>query len=120
MPRSDQNTNIVIWTSLVLAACGVPPLTYEADVKPIVDRSCTGCHREGGIAPFALTTFEQVQQMRLPIKAAVEQRRMPPVLAAEGCAEYAHDTRLSPLQIATLSQWADSDALEGSRTEASA
>ena len=47
------------------AACPAPDdppevpagLTYWHDIKPILDARCTGCHVEGGHAPFALTSY---------------------------------------------------------------
>ena len=130
MPRNDQNTKLVRWTlmaGVALAACGPngpaapigpEPLTYEKDVKAIVDQSCTGCHSAGGIAPFALTSFADVKTHRFAIAAAVKAGTMPPVLAATGCADYENDPRLSAAQIQTLSAWADSEALEGTPTGA--
>ena len=61
MPRTDRNTTSVIWTAVLLTACGpLAPvessLTYHGDGKPSVAQSCTGDHAAGGIAPFALTT----------------------------------------------------------------
>jgi hypothetical protein len=124
MPRSDQNTKTVIWTptlaaAVLLVACGggPAPLTYASDVKPIVDEHCSSCHREGGIAPFALTTYEQVRAQRFAMVAATRSGAMPPVLAAQGCAEYANDERLDEAQLETLSAWAGSDALEGTAVE---
>ncbi len=121
MPRSDQNTKLVIGTVLVLAACGpqaTGPLTYARDVKPIVDASCTGCHAPGGLAPFSLTTYDEVKLHRGGIAVATRERIMPPVLAAKGCAEYANDLTLTDEQISTLEAWADSDALEGTAAPA--
>jgi hypothetical protein len=37
--------------SLLLAGCGEKqskPLTYMADIKPILDQHCVECHKEGG------------------------------------------------------------------------
>ncbi len=126
MPSNDQNTRTVSWTLgtvalLALAACGpgaMQPtgpeaLTYERDVKPILSAACTGCHSEGGIAPFALTTFADVKMHRFAIRAATAAGTMPPVLAARGCAEYENDTRLTDAQVKTLADWAESEALEG-------
>src|SRR5690242_20025591 len=101
MPRSDQNTKVVTKSLLAgavaLAACGpastLPPgtqdpLTYERDVKPIVEQSCTGCHVAGGIGPFALTSYADVKTHRFAIASVTEARTMPPVLAAKGCNDY--------------------------------
>ncbi len=32
----------------LLAGCGDKPLTYQADVKPILDANCVSCHVPGG------------------------------------------------------------------------
>lgn len=32
----------------LLAGCGDKPLTYQADIKPILDANCVSCHVPGG------------------------------------------------------------------------
>ena len=82
--------------ALALAACGnegapggdpspISGLTYYKDIKPLVDQKCVSCHREGGIAPFSFTDYAVVHKLRGAIKSAVENRTMPPWLAADGC-----------------------------------
>jgi hypothetical protein len=92
--------------------------TYEADVKPIIQRRCGGCHVEGGIGPFALSTYEQVFAQRVPMQAAVEGHVMPPVLAAQDCTPYSPDPFMTDAEIATISAWASSDAPQGTPTGA--
>src|SRR6185295_13204388 len=94
------------------------PLTYEKDVKPILAHSCEGCHREGGIGPFALSTYEQVKTQRFAIASVTQARTMPPVLAAKGCADYDNDATLTDEQINVLAAWADGDAMEGTKVAA--
>jgi hypothetical protein len=76
---------------IILMACGSASPTYEKDVRPLMESRCTSCHVEGGIAPFALTSYEQVAAVKDAIALAVKNRTMPPYLAAPGCAEYADD-----------------------------
>src|SRR3954452_5223547 len=90
---------------LILAACAGPvaapaPVTWEQDLRPLVEARCQTCHSGEGIGPFPLTTYEQVKVMQGAVRAAVEARRMPPFLAAKGCTEYANDISLSDEQIA--------------------
>src|SRR5258708_39793814 len=59
-------------------APGASTTTYYEHVKPLVDEHCTQCHTQGGIAPFALTTFDDVSAHAAAIGAAVESRIMPP------------------------------------------
>ena len=87
--------------------------TYFQDVKPILDGRCIACHRAGGIAPFALTSYEQARPHRKAIAAAVAQRRMPPWLAAPGVRAYLHDPSLTRAQIQTIVRWAAAGAPRG-------
>jgi len=43
---------------------GAPPapeVTFTKDIAPILQRSCENCHRAGGVAPMALSTYEEVR-----------------------------------------------------------
>jgi hypothetical protein len=103
---------------LAAAACGVSPApaaapTWHKDIAPMVERSCSGCHQAGGIAPFQLNTLEQVTKMGAAVRAAVEAKRMPPFLASPDCTEYLDDPSLSDEEIATFGKWFDAGAPEG-------
>ena len=37
-------------------------LTFTRDIAPILQRSCQTCHREGGVAPMSLVTYQQVRR----------------------------------------------------------
>lgn len=89
-----------------MTAPGESP-TYVRDIEPLVQTKCANCHVNGGIAPFALETYEQVAAARGAIKAAVVARTMPPWLAANGCIDYRGDISLTDEQIDLLSQWVD-------------
>jgi Copper type II ascorbate-dependent monooxygenase, C-terminal domain len=80
--------------------------TYFQDVKPILDSRCTGCHVEGGIAPFRLTGYLDAYRHREAIAAAVESRVMPPWHADSRLRRYRFDPSLTNAQIATLVRWA--------------
>jgi hypothetical protein len=51
--------------------------TY-ADVAPIFDSKCAGCHVQGGIAPFALTSVKQAQAHAADILRMTQLGAMPP------------------------------------------
>ncbi len=87
--------------------------TYYQDAKPIIDQKCANCHYEGGIGPFALTTFEEVVKAKDSIKQAINDRTMPPWPASSSCADYAYDRSLSDDQLGTLNAWLDAKAPEG-------
>ncbi len=88
-------------------------LTYYADVKPIMEARCATCHVEGGSAPYALTSYEQVRDRSASIRAQVEERRMPPFLGLRECAEYSADWSLTEEQRGIITSWVSQGAPEG-------
>jgi hypothetical protein len=91
--------------------------TWHRDIRPIVETHCTGCHKDGGIGPFALGTFATDAAMAGAIAAAAAGGAMPPWPPADGCNAYVGERRLTSAEIATLAAWRDADAPEGSTDE---
>src|SRR5712692_4800640 len=89
-----------------------PPVFYQ-DVLPILQEHCQICHRANGIAPVSLETYEQTKLLADAIRAAVENRSMPPWFADPGVGHFSNDPSLSPEQIATLVTWAKTGAAAG-------
>jgi hypothetical protein len=58
------------------------PLTYHNRISRIVQSNCLECHRDDGVAPFSLATYEDVAAHAPMIKQVVEQGIMPPWFAA--------------------------------------
>lgn len=87
--------------------------TWHEDVKPIVEARCATCHSPGGIAPFALTTYDDAYTFRAEIAATTATHTMPPFLAARCCTEYFADWSLGDAEIATLDRWVAAGAPEG-------
>jgi hypothetical protein len=59
------------------ARSGAAP-SFTRDVAPVIRDKCAGCHRLGGIAPFAFRTAHDVSSRATLVAAAVQARRMPP------------------------------------------
>lgn len=85
------------------------PITYNANIRPIINSNCLGCHsdppRNG--APFPLATFEQVKTraengslLNAISKQTGEPRAMPP------------SGRLSQSTIDLIDQWIEDGLLE--------
>jgi len=96
-------------------SAGSSPLrpTYFQDVKPILDGRCTGCHFRGGIAPFALTSYNAARRNRAAVADAVRRRLMPPWHAEGGHRRYLYDPSLTATQIALITRWAELGAPRG-------
>ncbi|MFP6762161.1 MAG: redoxin domain-containing protein [Planctomycetaceae bacterium] len=54
------------------------PVTYSNQVARILQQHCEECHREGEIAPFTLTTYEDAVGWADTILEVIEDQRMPP------------------------------------------
>ena len=92
--------------------------TFYGEVAPILAQHCVSCHQAGGIAPFTLIEYAEVEPWAEAIKAATQARTMPPFLPdnSGACATYRDAMWLSDQELATLAAWADSGAPEGDRS----
>lgn len=99
--------------------------TWHQDVAPIVHEYCTGCHTEGGIAPFSLETFEDAGPIAGFMLQKVEKGEMPPwhAVADEDCEprfEWKEDARVRDADVAVLRKWVEDGAPEGDPDDAAA
>lgn len=97
---------------------GGAAVTYHRDIKPILDRSCAGCHAPGNIAPFSLQTYEESRTFAPALAAAVMDGSMPPWPPADTCNTYAHDRSLPAEQQQLIADWAALGAPEGDPADA--
>ena len=88
-------------------------LTWTEHMARIFQRRCVGCHQPDGIAPFPLTSYEQVRPWAKAIKYEVLNRRMPPWDAVKGFGAFRNDLGLSQEEIAVISSWVEGGAPEG-------
>ncbi|HEX6177273.1 MAG TPA: ascorbate-dependent monooxygenase [Thermoanaerobaculia bacterium] len=94
---------------------GVP--TFSNEVVRIFQQHCQSCHRDGDIAPFALTTYEEARPWAQAIKFMTSTRRMPPWKPVAGCGDFADERRLTDAEIETIAKWVDGGAPEGNRAQ---
>jgi len=60
----------------LLAGCGDKPLTYQADIKPIIEANCVSCHVPGG------TGYEQTGLQLDSYDALMKGTKLGPVVVA--------------------------------------
>jgi thiol-disulfide isomerase/thioredoxin/mono/diheme cytochrome c family protein len=63
-------------------AAPAPSVTYARDISRIIAANCVECHREGGVGPFRLDTYDAVSRRATMIRAVTEAGTMPPWFAA--------------------------------------
>ncbi|TVS16146.1 MAG: redoxin [Planctomycetaceae bacterium] len=66
----------------VAAARPASAVTYHNRISRLVQDNCLECHRQDGLAPLALETYEQVSDYAGMIQAVVQRGIMPPWFAA--------------------------------------
>lgn len=97
-------------------------LTYYDQISRIFQANCVECHHAGGIGPFSLETYQEIQDHAGRIKQQVTRGAMPPWFAAKlpGRTEtpWANDRSLSERDRANLLAWLDSDRPRGDPADA--
>ena len=99
-------------------------ITFHKDIEPILQRSCQNCHREGGVGPMPLVTYDQVAPYAglIEYKTGLRDRAgaMPPWYMEKdiGIQNYKNDPSLSDEEIAAISHWARSGTPKGNLEDA--
>ena len=94
------------------------PVTYTRHVAPLLEANCTECHRQGGIAPFALDGYADARRWSRMIAYVTGERLMPPWRAEPGFGDFRDARRLSAHQVELLRAWADDGAPLGDPDDA--
>jgi len=88
-------------------------ISYSEQVAPILAKNCVACHSQGGIAPFAMDSYEKVKQWSGMIREAVRTDRMPPFHADPHVGAFTGDMNLSVKDTQTLIHWIEAGAPRG-------
>ncbi len=93
-------------------------ITWHGAVAPLLISRCGGCHTQGGIAPFALDTYEQASALSELALESVLEGTMPPFLAenTDECKPrlpFKDDPRLTLEEEQILQAWVDLGTPEG-------
>jgi mono/diheme cytochrome c family protein len=85
-------------------------VTWTREISTILERRCVSCHRSGGYAGFALTTYDDARPWAVAIKEVVLAGDMPPWGAAPGIGHFANDRRLTRHEQELVAAWVDGGA----------
>ena len=97
------------------AATAVP--SYIADIAPILADNCATCHREGGIAPFAMDSHTMVQGWSPMIREVLMTKRMPPGQIDGHIGEFINDRLITDEEVRNVIAWADAGAPKDGDTD---
>lgn len=98
---------------ILVAPYGQAEITYSDDIAPIIQRECQSCHRQGEVAPFALTDYQDAKAWATEIAEYTKAGLMPPWKPAKGFGHFKNERRLSEKEIEMLTDWAEAGAPAG-------
>lgn len=88
-------------------------VTYTRHVAQVLQDRCNGCHRPGGVGPFALTSYESAKSWAPDLVALTQSGQMPPWKAVPGHGEFQNDRRIPDVEKKVLADWLAADCPQG-------
>lgn len=104
---------LLFLSGVIFSASAQAAPVWSTNVAPILYNKCTSCHHAGGIAPFALMTYDQAVLNSMAIKNDVQNRTMPPWPPSPSYSHFAHERVLSSAEIATIVDWVNAGTPSG-------
>ena len=92
---------------------GQEKINFETNIKPILTKHCVNCHQNGGIAPFALDNWTDVDARAIMIGAVTASKYMPPWRADTSFQHYKNENYLSKNEIELIQQWIQNEQPRG-------
>ncbi len=87
--------------------------SYPAVIAPILREHCVPCHTDGGLAPWAMTSFERISGRSTAMREVVRTKRMPPWHADPLIGVFENDASLPPLEAGALVRWIEAGSPRG-------
>ena len=92
-------------------------VTYSKQIARVLQKHCVECHREGEIAPFELTEYEEVAGWAEMIEEVVRQERMPPWFASPDHGHFRNERRMNAEEKQLIYDWVAAGAPQGNVAE---
>ncbi len=103
----------IVLALTLFVPCVQAEITYSKDIAPIIQRECQSCHRQGEVAPFALTDYQDAKAWATEIAEYTRARLMPPWKPAKGYGHFKNERRLTEKEIQMLTDWVEAGAPAG-------
>ncbi|MGB4248316.1 MAG: hypothetical protein WBJ75_11405, partial [Pseudohongiellaceae bacterium] len=84
---------------------------------PILAENCASCHRDGGIAPFAMDSHAMVQGWSPMIREVLMTKRMPPGQIDPHVGSFTNDYVLSAEEQKTLISWIEAGSVKDGESD---
>jgi len=89
-------------------------VTYSNQIARILQKHCTECHHAGQVAPFVLTSYDDVLGWADALPEAVHEKRMPPWQASPDYGNFQNNPTLSAEELELIDRWIENGCPEGS------
>ena len=112
------------------ATTAAESLTYHGEIARLVQRHCVECHRDGGVGPFALDSYDDLTAHAGMVREVIRRGTMPPWFAADADTEtdaaegqpapltWANERSLASTEKSMLLAWLDGGKPAGDPAEA--
>ena len=88
------------------------PVSYTADIAPLLTEKCLDCHNDGGIGPWSMSDHAMVQGWSRMMKEVLMTRRMPPGQIDPHVGKPIDDVvEVTPAELQMLVHWIDAGAI---------
>jgi mono/diheme cytochrome c family protein len=88
-------------------------VTYSNQIARLFQDRCVRCHRDGEIAPFSLSNYEEIVGWAPMIEEVVRENRMPPWHADVRYGRFSNDARLNDGEKELIANWVANGAPQG-------
>jgi len=88
-------------------------VTYSNQIARILQKHCVECHREGEIAPFSLTSYDDVVGWGDTMVEVIRDQRMPPWHANPKHGEFTNARLMADQEKQLIGQWVIAGSPEG-------
>lgn len=100
---------VALWSLLFISSATAQTPTWSDNVAHIIYDQCSNCHRQGGIGPFSLMSYDDAVTHSAGIQSQVEAKLMPPWKADPSYTHFKDERHLSTEQINTIAAWVAGD-----------
>ena len=113
-PVSSPETEIVgCFIGRVKELEPIGEVTYSKHIAAIFNSRCVSCHREGEVAPFNLTSYDEVLGWEDTILEVIADNRMPPWFANPSHGKFSNDARMTDQEKDLIVTWVENGMPEG-------
>jgi peroxiredoxin len=88
-------------------------ISYEETIAPMLAAHCVACHRDGGIAPWQMSSYNMVRGFSPMIREVIRTKRMPPWHADPHYGVFSNDRSLTKQETITLVHWIEAGSPGG-------